>query len=144
MKKNPIENLMNVMVRLRHRTEGCPWVREQTFSSVAPFTIEEAYEVSDAIEHNDMPSLKEELGDLLLQIVFHSRMAEESGDFDFNEVAQSIADKRYAGILMFLAKRSSVPKNFTGMNGKLSKIVNALKKRRVEVIHYPAYSMMWR
>ena len=80
---------MNVMERLRHPTEGCPWDREQTFSSVAPYTIEEAYEVSDAIEQNDMSSLKEELGDLLLQIVFHSRMAEESGDFDFNEVLTS-------------------------------------------------------
>ena len=92
-KTTPVENLINVMARLRHPTEGCPWDREQTFASVAPYTIEEAYEVSDAIERNDMSSLKEELGDLLLQIVFHSRMAEESGDFDFNEVAQSIADK---------------------------------------------------
>jgi|TARA_B110000881_G_scaffold37873_1_gene30549 ATP diphosphatase len=92
-KTTPIENLMNVMARLRHPTEGCLWDPEQTFSSVAPFTIEKAYEVSDAIEHNGMSSLKEELGDLLLQIVFHFRMAEESGDFDFNEVAQSIADK---------------------------------------------------
>ena len=57
----PIENLMNVMARLRHPTEGCPWDREQTFSSVAPYTIEEAYEVSDAIEQNDMSSLKEEI-----------------------------------------------------------------------------------
>jgi len=94
MKKTPpVENLINVMARLRHPTEGCPWDREQTFSSVAPYTIEEAYEVSDAIERNDMSALKEELGDLLLQIVFHSRIAEESGDFDFNEVAQSITDK---------------------------------------------------
>jgi len=92
-KTTPIENLIDVMACLRHPTEGCPWDREQTFSSVAPYTIEEAYEVSDAIEQNDMSSLKEELGDLLLQIVFHSRMAEESGDFDFNEVAQSIVDK---------------------------------------------------
>jgi len=92
-KTTPVENLINVMARLRHPTEGCPWDREQTFASVAPYTIEEAYEVSDAIERNDMSSLKEELGDLLLQIVFHSRMAEESGDFDFNEVAQSITDK---------------------------------------------------
>jgi MazG family protein len=92
-KTTAVENLINVMARLRHPTEGCPWDREQTFSSVAPYTIEEAYEVADAIESNDMSSLKEELGDLLLQIVFHSRMAEESGYFDFNEVAQSIADK---------------------------------------------------
>ncbi|MBL4824560.1 MAG: nucleoside triphosphate pyrophosphohydrolase [SAR324 cluster bacterium] len=94
MKKiTPIENLKNVMSRLRHPAEGCPWDREQTFASVAPYTIEEAYEVSDAIERNDLPALKEELGDLLLQIVFHSRMAEESGDFDFNDVAQTISAK---------------------------------------------------
>ena len=92
-KTSAVENLINVMARLRHPTEGCPWDREQTFSSVAPYTIEEAYEVADAIEQNDMSGLKEELGDLLLQIIFHSRMAEESGIFDFNEVAQSIADK---------------------------------------------------
>ena len=89
----PIENLKTVMARLRHPTEGCPWDRDQTFASVAPYTIEEAYEVSDAIDCKDMSSLKEELGDLLLQIVFHSRMAEESGYFDFDEVVQNIADK---------------------------------------------------
>ena len=89
----PIEKLKTVMARLRHPTEGCPWDRDQTFASVAPYTIEEAYEVSDAIDCKDMSSLKEELGDLLLQIVFHSRMAEESGYFDFDEVAQNIADK---------------------------------------------------
>ena len=89
----PIENLKTVMARLRHPTEGCPWDRDQTFASVAPYTIEEAYEVSDAIDCKDMSSLKEELGDLLLQIVFHSRIAEESGYFDFDEVAQNITDK---------------------------------------------------
>ena len=89
----PTENLKTVMARLRHPTEGCPWDRDQTFASVAPYTIEEAYEVSDAIDCKDMSSLKEELGDLLLQIVFHSRMAEESGYFDFDEVAQNITDK---------------------------------------------------
>ena len=89
----PIENLKTVMARLRHPTEGCPWDRDQTFASVAPYTIEEAYEVSDAIDCKDMLSLKEELGDLLLQIVFHSRIAEESGYFDFDEVAQNITDK---------------------------------------------------
>jgi MazG family protein len=89
----PIENLKTVMARLRHPEEGCPWDREQTFASVAPYTIEEAYEVSEAIDSKDMSSLKEELGDLLLQIVFHSRMAEESGDFNFDDVAQTISDK---------------------------------------------------
>jgi len=91
--KSPIENLKKVMARLRDPAEGCPWDKEQTFASIAPFTIEEAYEVSEAIERNDIGSLKEELGDLLLQIVFHSRIAEESGQFDFNEVVQIIVDK---------------------------------------------------
>ncbi len=91
--KQPIENLKELMARLRHETEGCPWDREQTFASVAPYTIEEAYEVSDAIDCDDMLALKEELGDLLLQVVFHSRMAEENGDFDFDDVAQAITDK---------------------------------------------------
>ena len=89
----PIETLKMVMARLRHPEEGCPWDREQTFTSVAPYTIEEAYEVSEAIDSKNMSSLKEELGDLLLQIVFHSRMAEESGDFNFDDVAQTISDK---------------------------------------------------
>ena len=91
--KSPIENLKKVMARLRDPEEGCPWDREQTFTSIAPYTIEEAYEVSEAIECNDIGSIKEELGDLLLQIVFHSRIAEESGYFDFNEVVQIIVDK---------------------------------------------------
>ena len=89
----PIENLITVIARLRHPTKGCPWDRDQTFASIAPNAIEEAYEVSDAIDCKDMLSLKEELGDLLLQIVFHSRIAEESGYFDFDEVAQEITDK---------------------------------------------------
>jgi len=89
----PIENLITVIARLRHPTKGCPWDRDQTFASIAPKAIEEAYEVSDAIDCKDMLSLKEELGDLLLQIVFHSRIAEESGYFDFDEVAQEITDK---------------------------------------------------
>ena len=77
------------MTLLRDPKKGCPWDKEQTFESVAPFTIEEAYEVSDAVECNDMDSLKEELGDLLLQIVFHSRIAEELGHFDFDEVVEA-------------------------------------------------------
>ena len=91
--KTLVENLKNVMARLRDPKKGCPWDREQTFASVAPFTIEEAYEVSEAIESKDMASLKEELGDLLLQVVFHSRIAEESGEFDFNDVVKNITEK---------------------------------------------------
>ena len=81
------------MARLRDPAGGCPWDLEQTFRSIAPYTIEEAYEVADAIERGDMEDLRQELGDLLLQVVFHARMAEEDGLFDFAGVAQAIADK---------------------------------------------------
>ncbi len=88
-----IERLVEVMVRLRAPIGGCPWDVEQSFRTIAPYTIEEAYEVADAIERGDMGALKEELGDLLLQVVFHARMAEESGAFDFAAVATAIGDK---------------------------------------------------
>ncbi|WP_282608284.1 nucleoside triphosphate pyrophosphohydrolase [Pelagibius sp. Alg239-R121] len=88
-----IERLLEVMSRLRDRNGGCPWDIEQTFSSIAPYTIEEAYEVAEAIEQGDMAALKDELGDLLLQVVFHSQMAGEQGVFDFNDVATAISDK---------------------------------------------------
>ena len=89
----PIERLKQVMARLRDKTAGCPWDVEQNFASIAPYTIEEAYEVADAIERDDMESLREELGDLLFQVVFHARMAEEQGLFDFNAVADDLATK---------------------------------------------------
>jgi len=88
-----MNRLLDVMARLRDPTQGCPWDREQTFASIAPYTLEEAYEVADAIERSDMAGLEEELGDLLLQIVFHARMAEEAGLFDFARVVDGIADK---------------------------------------------------
>ncbi|WP_421791592.1 nucleoside triphosphate pyrophosphohydrolase [Hyphobacterium sp.] len=81
------------MERLRDPETGCPWDVGQTFETIAPYTIEEAYEVDDAIRRNDMDDLKSELGDLLLQVVFHSRMAEEAGFFDFDDVADAINDK---------------------------------------------------
>ena len=81
------------MARLRDPVSGCEWDCAQDFASIAPYTIEEAYEVADAIERNDLPALREELGDLLLQVVFHSRMAEESGHFAFADVAAAISDK---------------------------------------------------
>jgi nucleoside triphosphate diphosphatase len=84
--------LLAIMARLRS-SSGCPWDRQQTFASIAPYTIEEAYEVADAIERGDMGSLKDELGDLLFQVVFHSQMAGESGQFDFEAVAGAICDK---------------------------------------------------
>ncbi len=92
----PIDRLLAVMARLRDPRSGCPWDVKQTFATIAPYTIEEAYEVADAIERNDMASLKEELGDLLLQVVFHAQMAREAGRFDFNAVADAIADKMVA------------------------------------------------
>jgi len=85
--------VLDVMARLRDRERGCPWDIEQTFATIAPYTIEEAYEVADAIERDDMKALKEELGDLLFQVAFHARMAEEQGAFDFADVAQALADK---------------------------------------------------
>lgn len=89
----PMDRLLRIMARLRDPGRGCPWDLEQTFASIAPYTIEEAYEVADAIAQDDLPALKDELGDLLLQVVFHARMAEELGAFDFAAVAQTIADK---------------------------------------------------
>jgi MazG family protein len=88
-----ISRLLEVMARLRHPETGCPWDIEQSFATIAPYTIEEAYEVAEAIADGDMSGLKEELGDLLLQVVYHARMAEEERLFDFEAVAQTIADK---------------------------------------------------
>lgn len=85
--------LLRIMARLRDPQSGCPWDVEQTFRTIAPYTIEEAYEVAEAIEQNDLAALKDELGDLLLQVVFHARMAEEDGRFDFEAVAAAIGDK---------------------------------------------------
>lgn len=85
--------LLRIMARLRDPAAGCPWDLEQTFATIAPYTIEEAYEVADAIERGDRTDLKDELGDLLFQVVFHSRMAEEEGAFDFAAVAESICAK---------------------------------------------------
>src|SRR5689334_4629186 len=91
--KEPLSRLLAVMAWLRDRQHGCPWDIEQTFRTIAPYTIEEAYEVADAIDRNDMPALKEELGDLLLQVVYHAQMASEAKAFGFADVAAAIADK---------------------------------------------------
>jgi nucleoside triphosphate diphosphatase len=85
--------LLAIMARLRDPVAGCPWDRVQTFASIAPYTIEEAYEVADAIARDDPAALRDELGDLLFQVVYHARMAEEDGQFGFAAVAQGIADK---------------------------------------------------
>ena len=91
--REPMARLLAVMAWLRDRQHGCPWDVDQTFRTIAPYTIEEAYEVADAIERNDLPALKEELGDLLLQVVYHAQMAREAGAFSFADVAAAVADK---------------------------------------------------
>ena len=88
-----LKRLLDIMARLRDPERGCPWDREQSFATIAPYTIEEAYEVAEACERGDPAALKDELGDLLFQVVFHARMAEEAGLFAFNDVAAAIADK---------------------------------------------------
>ncbi|WP_310211442.1 nucleoside triphosphate pyrophosphohydrolase [Caulobacter sp. BE264] len=91
--QHPLFALIEIMAKLRDPQGGCPWDLEQTFATIAPYTVEEAYEVADAIERGDLSDLKEELGDLLLQVVFHSRMAQEQGAFDITDVARAISDK---------------------------------------------------
>ena len=93
MSDSPISKLLSIMARLRDPESGCPWDIKQDFDSIAPYTIEEAFEVAEAIAQRDYPELKEELGDLLLQVVFHSQMAREQGLFDFNDVVQVLCDK---------------------------------------------------
>lgn len=88
-----LEQLLAIMERLRDPKTGCPWDVEQTYATIAPYTIEEAYEVADAIERGSMTELRSELGDLLFQVVFHSRMAEEEGHFDFHDVTRDVARK---------------------------------------------------
>jgi len=88
-----IGRLLDIMAALRTPQTGCPWDLAQSFATIAPYTLEEAYEVADAIARNDLADLKEELGDLLLQVVFHARMAEERGAFDFSDVVETITDK---------------------------------------------------
>ncbi|MDX1443378.1 MAG: nucleoside triphosphate pyrophosphohydrolase [Gammaproteobacteria bacterium] len=88
-----IQGLLELMATLRDPERGCPWDREQDFSTIAPYTVEEAYEVEDAIQRNDLDDLKDELGDLLFQVVFHARMAEEQGAFAFNDVVANLVEK---------------------------------------------------
>ena len=91
-----IDRLLAIMARLRDPEDGCAWDRVQTFATIAPYTVEEAYEVIDAIDRDDMVDLHGELGDLLLQVVFHARIAEEAGHFGFEDVARAISDKMEA------------------------------------------------
>jgi len=106
----PFAKLVDLMARLRDPETGCPWDLEQDFKSIAPYTLEEAYEVLDAIELGNMVDLRDELGDLLLQVVFHSQMAQEAGAFDINQVVEAITDKmvrRHPHVFGDAAQRSS-------------------------------------
>jgi nucleoside triphosphate diphosphatase len=111
-----IGRLLDIMAALRTPKTGCPWDLAQNFSTIAPYTIEEAYEVADAIGRGDLADLKEELGDLLLQVVFHARMADEQGAFDFGDVVQSITEKlvrRHPHV--FGDERSQTPQAVEGL-----------------------------
>ncbi len=92
-KRHSLDDLLKVMARLRDPGSGCPWDLEQSFATIAPYTIEEAYEVADAISRDDMDALKDELGDLLLQVVYHAQLASEQSRFDFADVADAITSK---------------------------------------------------
>ena len=92
-KRHEMADLLEVMARLRNPVNGCPWDRVQTFATIAPYTIEEAYEVADAIERDDMDALRDELGDLLLQVVYHAQMAAESDRFNFSDVVDAVTAK---------------------------------------------------
>ncbi len=113
-KEQNITRLLEIMVALRTPGTGCPWDIEQTFQSIARYTIEEAYEVVDAIERNDLADIKDELGDLLLQVVFHSRIAEEAGHFKFGDVVQAISEKmlrRHPYVFGTAEEREAGPKS---------------------------------
>jgi ATP diphosphatase len=114
-----IARLIEIMAALRTPGSGCPWDLEQNFSTIAPYTLEEAYEVADAIAHGDLAGLKDELGDLLLQVVFHARMAEEEGAFDFGGVVEGITAK--------LIRRH--PHVFADEQGKTAQAVKGLWER---------------
>lgn len=107
---DPLKRLLAIMARLRDPDGGCAWDLEQTYATIAPYTVEEAYEVADAIERGDLNDLRDELGDLLLQVVFHSRMAEEAGAFAFDDVAEAICAKmirRHPHVFAAAAHRDS-------------------------------------
>lgn len=107
-----IEKLLDIMRRLRDKDGGCPWDVEQDFATIAPYTIEEAYEVADAIERQDMDGLRDELGDLLFQVVFHAQMAQEAGHFEFDDVVGGISDKmirRHPHVFGSPAERAAGP-----------------------------------
>jgi nucleoside triphosphate diphosphatase len=125
-----IGSLLEIMAALRTPKTGCPWDLEQTFATIAPYTLEEAYEVADAIARGDLADLKEELGDLLLQVVFHARMAEEQSAFDFGDVVQAITEKlirRHPHV--FGDERSQTPEAVKGLWERIKAEEKATRKK---------------
>ena len=127
---NELDRLHQIMIQLRDPETGCPWDAAQDFASIAPYTIEEAYEVADAIQQGDRTAIRDELGDLLLQVVFHARIAEEEGSFALEDVAKSIADKMVAVIRMCLPMMIGHRLNRKTSFGKISRRANAPKKAK--------------
>jgi len=128
-----IARLLDIMAALRTPKTGCPWDLEQNFSTIAPYTVEEAYEVADAIARGDLADLKEELGDLLLQVVFHARMAEELGAFDFGDVVQTLTEKlirRHPHV--FGDERSRTPQAVEGLWERIKLQEKAARKKPVD------------
>jgi len=113
-----VTELLELMRRLRDRENGCPWDREQTFASIAPYTVEEAYEVEDAIQRNDLDDLKNELGDLLFQVVFHAEMAKEQGAFTFEDVVHGLVEKMTDGTRTCSAIPKCATQNIRPSRGK--------------------------
>ena len=105
-----IAELLSIMARLRDPDGGCPWDLKQDFDSIVPYTVEEAFEVAEAVARRDYPELKEELGDLLLQVVFHSQMAREQGLFDFSDVVAVLNDKMVRRIVLKVKKKNNIDK----------------------------------
>lgn len=133
-----LPDLLKLMQQLRDPENGCPWDKKQTFQSLTSYTIEEAYEVTDAIEQNDLSGLKSELGDLLFQVIFYSQIAKEQDLFDFDDVVQSISEKLvrrhpHVLILSFQMSRLSMP------IGKLKK----RKKDKKKMLNTPVFLMIF-
>lgn len=128
---NQIDRLLNIMQRLRDPENGCPWDKEQTFASIAPYTLEETYEVLDAIAREDFDDLRGELGDLLFQVVFYAQMAQEEGRFDFNAICAAISDKLERRHPHVFGKISADSSEEVLTAGNKSKQKNARKKRNI-------------
>jgi MazG family protein len=140
----PMDDLLAIMERLRS-VEGCPWDREQTFASIAPYTLEEAYEVVDAIEREDFDHLLEELGDLLFQVVFHAQMAREAGRFDFDAVAAAIGAKlvrRHPHVFGAAGPLSSAEQSIAWEEHKARERAEAAASRRAAAATGPAGSAL--